>query len=122
MQVKRSEFEQFYKLNLVNVESSENNEGVTIIWYDNPPVPKEPLKIEKGYSWQRNSYTLQVNEREQRKVVAMATILRPSANKYKVTFYKCASGEEGVKIEMLTCCNYDEIVAYLQKEIKSIKQ
>lgn len=113
MQVKLTEFLQFENL---HTDVKQQGECVTIFWYDNPPAPKEPLKFDKIYG---GRYVVEVNVKDERKIQACALIYRPSANSYKVAYARCST--KGV-CELLTCKNYDEIINYLKKQTKLVKQ
>ena len=114
MQVKLTEFLQFKNL---HTDVKQQGECVTIFWYDNPPEPKEPLTLDKSYY--SNKYTVQINVKAQRKIQACALVYRPSANSYKVAYARCSA--KGV-CELITCKNYDEIIEYLKKQSKLVKQ
>lgn len=114
MVVKKSEFLQFSNRHTVITQYGDN---VTVYWYDNPPEPNEPFSIRQLYG---NRYSIDVNKKAERNIIACAQIFRPSANSYKVAFTK-STAKSGL-CELITCKNYDEIISYLNKQIKNIKQ
>ena len=114
MIVKKSEFMQFVNL---HTEVKQYGENVVIYWYDNPPEPKEPFAIRQIYG---SRYSIDVNKKAERNILACAMVFRPSANSYKVAFSK-NNVKNGV-CELTTFKNYDEIISYLTKQTKTITQ
>lgn len=113
MTVKLSEFLQFKNL---HTEVKQQGECVVIFWYNNPPEPKEPFTIKKMWG---DNYSINVNPKPEREILACALIYRPSANSYKVAMY--AQSEKSGFCELNTFKNYDEIVLYIKNRIK-VKQ